>query len=231
MAKKQENTDTQVQVIDNNIPATLEDLSSIPQTYSKEDLEDILESKWFQRLKLMTSRSKVVESGEFPVNHYALQRNKSNIDLGSTVDVMVCAVRIKALKITGDEVIVSYERGSALYSQIENEADTIKDSNCMYGPEFLVYIPEKQVFATFFMSTKTMRNDAPALASLLMKNATLGSKKIETSKYTYTSASISPCSLDLQFHCSREKLFEVIDRFKNPPVDEKELAESDVRER
>lgn len=215
--------DKQIQVKEECGVATLDALNNIPQVLSDEDLDSLIASSYVAYMKFMSSRSGMVEEGKFPVNHFALFQSKQPIDLGESVDVILCSVRSHALAIDDGAVISSYKRDSALYKEIEQRADTEQNSGCLYGAEFLCYIPERNVFATFLMGTKTMRRDTALLVAIYKGNkfCTLKSKVITVRKdgKTYTYASVNPvqCSVELAFACSNEYLLDVVNKFNNPP--------------
>lgn len=177
-------------------------------------------SKYLPRLQLMTSMSKQCKAGEFPINHYALAQDSSLQDLGTDVNVMLIAARLKAVEF-GDEVISVFDpklvdnKPTGEFLRIMDKSE-IKDSNCMWGTEFLVYIPQCKCLAGLFFGSKTSRRDVPSAMLRLSKAATLKSKKIETKKYEYFSLAILPCSETIVVEVAG--LDEEVERFLNPPA-------------
>ena len=169
---------------------------------------------WLPRLQLMTSASEVCKSGEFPINHFALVRDQTNKDLGDSATILVIAWRPKAIEM-GEEIISIYDPKDPEFERIQTKSGE-KDSRCMYGPEFLVYNPEAESFATFFMGSKSMRREAPALRNLLQKAAVLKPHKIANAKYTWYSAKVEPCTTLFDLPDSDE-IEEQYNKFINPP--------------
>lgn len=177
--------------------------------------------KYLPRLSLLTSNSKACKAGEFPVNNYALTTGDINVDLGKEVDVLVIAWRPKAIEM-GEAVITVYDTNSPEWTRISEKSET-KDSGCMYGPEFLVYVPSKKKFATFFLGSKSSRKEAPAVKAFLQGAATLKSKKIETPKYTWFCPQAVACSTPFDIP-AMEDIKAELEKFNNPPAQEVEKA-------
>lgn len=180
---------------------------------------------YLPRLQLLTSNSNVCKDGGFPINHFAIVRDQNHQDVGSSIDILVIAWRAKAMEI-GEVILTSYDTKDETFKSIQDRAD-VKDSGCMFGPEFLVWVPSAETFATFFMASKSMRREAPNVRSYLQKAATLKPTKIETTKYTWFSPSVHPCSSVFDIP-AEEDLLKEYEKFMNPPAQEIEKApESD----
>ena len=206
------------------IPADV--ASSLPSKYSDEAFDKSASSGNFTpRLQLLTSNSGPCKDGEFPANHYALVKDSKNQDLGKEVDVVVLSWRPKAMDMSGDSIITSHDPESDTYQQIQTKSET-KDSGCMWGPEFLVWIPSAKSYATLFFGGKSSRRVAPEVKGLMHKGATLGSKKIETPQYSWFTNTCQACSSpgDLP---AMDEIKEEINKFENPPESDVELAEDD----
>lgn len=174
------------------------------------------------RLQLMTANSDKCKSGEFTINHYAFIRDQNFQDLGETVDVLIITWRPKALEI-GDEVLSVFDPEHEEFARIQ-EKSAEANSGCMYGPEFLVYIPQINEFATFFCGSKSSRREAPNIRALMTKPATLKSRYVETKKYKWYTPAVTPCSTPFN-PPDMEALKKVVDKFNNPPKFEKEVAD------
>lgn len=101
-----------------------------------------------------------------------------------------------------------------------------------FGPEFLIWIPgaNPQSFATFFCGNKTMRREAPNLRGLIGRAATLKVTLIETKKYSWHGPVVVPCSTPFDLP-DMEEIKAQVSRFNNPPEQDVEKAEEDVRDR
>jgi len=184
-------------------------------------------SSFLPRLQLFTSASNECKKGEFPLNHYGVVTAKNRIrDLGKTVEVVPLAWRPKAMQIMADGTILSkYDAKDPEFGRIAEMSD-IQNSGCMFGPEFLLWVPGIKGFVTFFMSSKSARNEAPALKDKLDQEqaATLDSTFLSNKKFSWQSPVIRGCSTPLDLPAG-DSLITEITKFKNPPKDEIEAAE------
>lgn len=201
---------------------TLEGIGSLPPSKYDDDAFDELKAGAFlPRLQLMTSSSKQVKEGEFPANHWALVQDQDYKDLGKNVDVLVCAWRPKAMDL-GDTIIASYDRKSETFKQIQARSKE-KDSGCMWGFEFLIWVAQTQSFATCFYGSKTARREAPNVKARLRKPATLSSKKIDNGSYTWFGPTSSDCSTPFGLPTTAA-FSEEVEKFENPKEEGPELA-------
>lgn len=208
----------------------VDDLNLTPSKYSDNDFDKTASGGggFLPRIQLLTSNSQQCKSGEFPINHYAAVDGQTYNDLGKNVDVLIVDWRPKALEV-GENVISVFDPNDAEFQRIQ-EKSAEADSGCMYGPEFLVYVPSMKGFGTFFMGTKSARREAGNVKSKMHKAATLGSQKIETSKYSWFAPKVSACSTPFD-PPSGEELSEVIEKFRNPPKNEVEKVTEEERAR
>jgi hypothetical protein len=184
--------------------------------------------KFLPRVQFMSSNSQKCKEGEFPVNNFALIDNNNHIDLGKKVDVILLGMRPKALDT--QTPLTCYEPNLDEDGEFTGdfqdivERSKVKDSGCMWGPEFLVYIPANKQFATFFMGTVTMRYEDPKLQSNLGNAMTLGSKLIETKSYSYMSPVGMECSTVVEVP-DADEMAKAMEQFNNPPKPESERAD------
>lgn len=204
------------------IPA---DFSNVPST-SFADLTSASDD-FFYRLQLYGGKSNAVQEGKIGPNHYGIPSEDDIIDLGSEVDVAVLVWRAKALSTQDEPILESFDPETDLFKDIKNRSFQT-NSGCMYGPEFLLYVPSVEKFLTFFMSSKTARREARKMEPLLRCAATLKSRIIKTAQYIWTGPVVLPCSTPLDLP-EPGILKNKIEKFLNPPV--VELAEEDSRER
>lgn len=177
---------------------------------------------YLPRLQLMTSASEICKKGEFPINHFAIIRDQNHQDVGESVDILVIAWRPKAMEMD-EEVITSHDPTTELFIDIQNRSSQ-PDSGCMFGPEFLCYVPDADAYVTFFMGSKSLRREAPNMKARLQKAATLKHKLIETKKYSWVSTIVTACSTPFDVP-SNEDILEQVEKFKNPSEPEIEKAE------
>lgn len=174
---------------------------------------------YLPRLQLITSSTERCKAGEFPTNHYALITGQKYEDLGAQVDFIAVDWRAKALDTSGG-VTISYDPKSDSFQAIR-ERSAVKNSGCMYGPEFLIYIPIVEKWATFFFGSVSSRREAPVLKALLRKAVTAKSQKIVT-QYTWYAPQIVPCSTPLNTP-SIEEVKVQLERFNNPQENDVEV--------
>lgn len=181
---------------------------------------------YLDRIQLMTSNSEVCKAGEFPVNHYALIVGQSHKDIGKELDAIILAWRPKAVEF-GDNPVTIYDPESDAFIEIA-ERSAEKDSNCMYGIEFLLWLPNigEGKFATFFAGSKSARKEAENIKQFTGHGVTFISKKIETAKYTWFIATVRECSSITNVPTS-EQYLPVVEAFNNPPENQVEAAPAD----
>lgn len=190
--------------------------------------DKISAGKYLPRIQFMSSASEPCKDGSFPVNHYALYKSKTPMDLTAEVVVLVIAWRPKALRL-GDGVLAFYDVENPEFRKIQEEADK-QDSGCMFGPEYLCYIPSVKEFATFFMGSKSARNESSNMKALLGKGATLRSQKLSNKKYTWQSPQVIPCTTPFELP-PIEEIKEIATKFTNPPESEVETVEEGAEAR
>lgn len=192
-----------------------EDKALIPTSYggdagamiesSEEDLLAVAGASGFlPRLQLFGSSSDAVKEGKIGVAHWGVVRGKDQLeDLGKETDILVIAGRAKALDIAQDTAVTSYDRNSDTFKDIASRSSA-QGSKCMFGPEFLVYIPASKTYATLFLCSPTARRETRPLHSRLGKAATCKSHLIEGKKFKWHGPVFVPCTTP----------------FDIPPVDE-----------
>ena len=191
--------------------------------YSDKDFEaSSTNGGYLPRLSFCTANSKNCKAGEFPVNHFSCVTGETDDDLGKEVDVVVIDWRPMALQ-TGDMVISTYDPSSADFERIKAQSE-VKDSNCQYGPQFLIWIPQRKKFVTFFCGSKSSRKEAPGIKANMGKAITLKGKKCETPKYTWFTATCVPCAVPITDLPTQEELVEQVEKFRNPPKQNIETA-------
>lgn len=158
--------------------------------YDQKAMESIAsgDSKFLPRLQLLTARSTKVSVDGFPANHFALFEGQDIKDVGDSVDILLIAWRPKALDIGGEDIISCYDpkfnednQPTGVFADIQKRS-TVPDSGCMYGPEYLVYIPSIKKYATFFCGSITLRFEVPAFNGRLGNAATLRAYLIKPKK-------------------------------------------------
>lgn len=177
------------------------------------------------RIQLFGGSSDACKEGKIGIGRYGIVRGKDQLeDLGTEVDVLVCAGRVKALDISGDNPLTSYDHKSDLFKEIA-AGSSEENSRKMYGPEYLVWIPSIKALATFFLSSPTARRESASIHARLRKAATLKAKLINGKKHKWHGPVITPCSTPFEMP-DPAYLTDEINKFVNPKATEVEVETS-----
>lgn len=151
------------------------DLSNLPPYQTGDDaIYDFMDqiAACLPRLQLYTKgmaiNRRLIKSG-----HYGIPESADEItDLGPSIDVLVLARRPKAVDMSYSEAIItSFDPESAEFRRIAAKA-LEKESNCMYGPSFLVIERNNlQRPLEFFCGTKGSRAEAKKIYKFLALSA------------------------------------------------------------
>ncbi len=203
----------------------------IPQIQGQLSLNDfnslVTTESYLGRLQLYSFKSDACAEGKIPSNHWGLINDEKITDLGAEVDVLLVSWRPKALQIDGDNVVVNHDPASETFQKIAGNAG-VMDSGCMYGPEFLVWLPSVKLFATYFANSKTARREAKKCEPLMRKAATFKSKLITGGKYKWQGPVVVPCTTPIELP-ETAQLEKQVNSFLNPPKPSVETTEPDAR--
>jgi hypothetical protein len=178
---------------------------------------------YLPRLQLCTANTKVCKGGKFPINHYALVRDQNFIDLGAEADVLVLSWRPKALDMSGDAIISVYDHNSETFKTIQSKSFE-KDSGCMFGVEFLVWVQGQEAFATIFLGSKSSRRIAPSVKGYMLKAATFLAQEVNLPKFDYFTDDVRECQTPFD-PPPTELIREQIEAFQKPPEPDTVLAD------
>lgn len=195
--------------------------------YDDDTFEKLSGKGFLPRIQLMTDASNLVKTKKFPADHYGLFQSKDPEDIGAEIDVLIIEWRPKALDTSGENPITSFDPEEDLFGQIQHKADNVKDSGCMYGQEFLIWLLDKKCYATLFLGSKSARVEARQVKARQYKIATLTSQVIEGKKYTWTAMKCVDCVTHHEVPKDAEwkaEMIEMVKDFVNPPATEVEMA-------
>lgn len=179
-------------------------------------------------IQLHGSNSKIVKRGQFKMGNFALTKSKVNHDLGDSFITFAISWRPKAMQYK-PTVLSVFDIESAQFKAIEAK-DGQKDSNCGFGAEFLLWLPEHKELATLFLGNATGRNEAPNLISSVGSACRIGSVLIENKKYEWHGAKVFPYDLPVNVWPDGDFLAEELKKFNNPPASTTDVAEKDDSE-
>lgn len=184
-------------------------------------LNDIAKSaNWLPRMQLMQSGTKLVKQKKAEQGTLCIVKNKDSvINLGEMVDLWVISWRPCAVRVADDDVVSFYNPKDPEFLSIVDEAKADSQSGCMYGPQFLVFVPAHEIYCGFHCNNPTLRNVAEEIAGLCRKGpakATFESHLIEGKKYSWFGVKANPCSAMLTAP-EPEMLMSQASEFANPP--------------
>jgi len=186
---------------------------------------------WLPRLQVVDSNSKVGKKNLAKVGNYALVRSEDDVvDLTNQVDALIIHMRWTAIDTNEDSLSFSHDKESDEFQRIQEESK-VSNSGCMWGPEFLVYLPSVKSFATFFCGSATARRESKNIFKLLRKAATFKTHFIENKRYSWWGPLVTECTSPFDIPSEEEIKQEAV-KFANPPKQEEtEEAPADGRER
>lgn len=197
----------------------------IPLVIYDDDAIDVASSSgdYLPRIQLMSGSTTLVKEGKFATNHFAIIKGKQYTDLGESVDLMIVTYRPRAMQI-GDEIIVSHDVESEEFKRIKSQS-TEQDSGCMFGVEFLVWVPTESAFATLFCNSATFRKEIPVLrAHAGCKMVTLKPHRSQKGKHIWFTPIATTCSTPPTTLPQTDELREEVQKFNNPPEADVKLA-------
>lgn len=204
-----------------------EDMPVVP--VSEDDFnKEVASGEFLPRIVVGDAMSKVCKRKQVEIGNYGLVRSEDDVvDLSNQLDVLIVHMRWTALDTSGEKPISSHDRDSETFKAIE-EQSTIKDSGCLWGPEFLIYIPTAKTFATYFCCSITSRRESKNIFKLIRKAATFKTHLIETKKYSWHGPLVVECSTPFDLPPAEEIKKQAL-KFAN--ADSEDKAEDDGRER
>lgn len=221
------------------------DLSQLPacQMGSDDVYDGIAQNATFlSRLQLYT-KGKAIDRSLIRPGRYGIPESADEItDLGDSINVIVLARRPKAVDMSdSDCIITSFDPNSAEFKRIADKS-LEKESNCMYGPSFLVIEQNNwQRPLEFFCGTKSTRAEAKKIYPFLPLSAeqiearslkdekphgplamTLTVRFVEKGKYSWHVPVASKCTTPFTKLLSNERLIEEIVKFTTAKADDVE---------
>jgi len=200
-----------------------QDLTGGPLAQSFESV--VAGADYLPRFQLFSSKSDACAEGKIVGGHYGLVKDDIITDLGAEISVLVVSWRAKAVQTGGEALIIDYDHNSAMFNDIKTRSGE-QDSGCMYGPEFLLWLPELGTFATYHMNSKTARREAKKLGPLLGGAVTLKCRLIETARFKWHGPVVLPCSTPMTAP-PEDVMRAEWTKFQNPPATGAELADDD----
>lgn len=207
----------------------------LPATYDDKLFTEMSKSSFLPRLQLCGSNSTLVKEEKIAIAHYAIVAGKNDFrDLGKSVDLIPLSIRFVAVRMADGQVATFYDPQSDDFKQVQEESSQ-QDSMCMYGPQFLVWIPQAGEFASFLFGSKSTRQEARKMRPFLGRACTLKSKLVNYQKYSWHVPVVLECNSSLSIPDS-DIMEKTVHTFNNPKqssveFDDESNSTEDVRER
>lgn len=180
------------------------------------------------RVQLYGGNSEAAKEGKIGVGRYGLTRSKDSIvDMTNQFDCLPISFRFKAMRITKEGNIFTYHNPTSPEFKKVMVDSEVQNSGCMYGAEFLLWLPVEECFATLYLSSKTARREAPALKDLMKerKAATLAVNYIKKGAYSWHGPTVKQCSTPFAVP-PMEDIVAQAETFANPAESKVEQVET-----
>jgi len=177
-------------------------------------------TEFLPRLQLIT-KGKYVDEGKIAPGRWAvpLPGGQELEDLGDSIDVIPFDCRPKALDVSDRDAIVSvYDIKDPEFQRIKQAP---KNSNCMWGPSFLVLERSTGKLYELFFGNKSGRAEAGKLKPFLVGKlpASLGIKYIKKPDFGWHVPVITKCSEPFDpaaMKVDEAAILAEIEKFRNP---------------
>lgn len=127
---------------------------------------------WLPRVAVMTSTSKLITEGKpgVAVGDVVMIVSDSQYKvLGKETEMLFIAFHPRAMDVNVSPPLSYYNRESVEFKNIVAKSEA-PNSGCMFGLEFLCWLPSENQFVLFFCSSKTARRETPAILALMNKD-------------------------------------------------------------
>lgn len=184
--------------------------------------------RFLPRTRLFTLKSSAVANGLTELG-FSLVEGEEYTFLGKDVDVFPFAIRPLALDTKAQpKPLFSHDVNSDTFKDIAARAKG-KNSGCLCGPEFLIWVPSVGRYATYLMGSPTDHFVWPALKGLLGKPALLKVKLIKKGEWSWHGPEVlaSAAVFDLP---TEEETAAVVTEFKAAVTTAPASAQEDTRE-
>jgi hypothetical protein len=165
---------------------------AIASRYQDDVFNDLtIQGGFLPRVNLYTSRSKLVQKELFKANHFGVVTGKDKItDLGETFHCVALAYRPMSLDLRDKKAVAYFDPNSAKFKECKEES-LKKDSKCMAGIQFLLYI-QNFGLATYYCASKSAKILAPQIRKLMnpLSFITFGSHTVESGEWVYRAPTV-----------------------------------------
>ncbi len=210
------------------------DLASfLPEKTTYEDdagsLMKASSSGFIPYLRHYNAGTNLCKGGDFPTNNYGLHTTpgkKPEVDLGKTFVALILARRPLACDVSGDTKGRYYDPKAPEFQALEEQAKGGGLAGALVGMEWLLWLPTHG-FATLHFNNASLKNiQETAYKSYRGKFVRFGVREAKTTKHTWYTPKIDPCSETYAFEGTREEFVEITERFGNPVSKGPQLADT-----
>lgn len=171
-----------------------------------------IQGGFLPRVNLYSSRSKVCEKGLFKANHWGVVTGKDKLqDLGENMICVPIAHRPMALDLRDKKAVAYFDPSSPKFVECKDESQK-KDSKCMAGIQFLLYV-QNFGLATYYCASKSAKMLAPQIRKLYNQFVSFGSHTVESGEYVFRAPTITVSNV--HFDLPVEEILKKRDEFIN----------------
>jgi hypothetical protein len=234
------------------VPVNLDQLP-VTQLGTDEQFAEVARATRFLGRVQLYTRGNAIDEGLIPPGHYGIpESDKKIIDLGTEIDILPLAQRLKAIDWSDKEAIITnYDCTSDVFKDIAARSEE-RDSGCAYGVSFLVYERSTGRFLEFFCGSKSTRPIAGDIAVFcpcsqadierkaqggadvsnmvphFAEPCTLGVRLARNKRnQTWHVPEPGPCSVPFSNLPSAEAIYAEIQKFMNPSPQDVEVVKED----
>jgi hypothetical protein len=149
-------------------------------------------NRFLPYVKLYGHASQEVADKKIEGGHYGLVRGDEIEDLGESFECIPLNLRFKAMDFKAQPKME--------VKDIESRSEE-QSSGCVWGQEYLIWLPRMQEFATFWFASKSSRPEHPYMKKQKGKATTVRTRPAESKihKKKWLVPRIVPCSVPLDF--------------------------------
>jgi len=185
--------------------------------------------EYLDRIQLFQGTSAAAKEGKIKPGYYGVPRGEEVEDLGASIDLLVYAAKPKALDTSGDTPVAAHDPESAEFQRIKETADTVKDSGCMHGLEFLVFERNSANFYTYFANGASARREAgKMIPTETALQVTMSANFIKRKQFSWHAPVITKCSTDFSNAPSLDKIRAEVVKFMKPDDAPEEVKAEDA---
>lgn len=182
-------------------------------------------------IQVMGGMSLPVKEGKFPMGHLALTKNKQLVDLGTSIVALLLSWRPKAMQYS-PEVLSYFDTESEAFKEVAARAE-MPQSSCGNGPEFFLWLPEHQEFATFYFGNASGRMEGPNIVAAFKRGElacrfNIELAKNEKKKQSWHVAKMAKYELEINVAPPTEALMTYLEKFNNAKGSVVEVAEKEA---